>query len=217
MDLQYCYAGLDLAATNDFNAASFLFPPTYGQAKPLLTRYFWIPEAKAEQRIKNNPSFKKWEDEGYLEITPGNVTDYDYIRAVFNKIRDRGIDIRVIAFDPAYSYSLIPGLISDGFTCEKFSQSLMSMGPMVKELEKLLISGEIMHDGSPVSRWMYGNVELYMGPNDLYRPIKNAKKQENKIDGVVADIMAVGQWKAEDSKPKAGSYLFEEGAKLIAL
>ena len=217
MDLQYCYAGLDLAATNDFNAASFLFPPTYGQSKPLLTRFFWIPEAKAEQRIKNNPSFNKWADEGYLEITPGNVTDYEYIRAKFNKVRDRGIDIKAVAFDKPYSYSLIPGLMADGFRCETFSPSLMSIGPMVKELEKMFFSGELIHDGNPVSRWMYGNVELYMGPNDLYRPTKNAKKPEAKIDGVMADIFAVGQWKAEDSKPKAGSYLFEEGAKLLTI
>lgn len=217
MDLQYCYAGLDLAATNDFNAASFLFPPTYGQSKPLLTRFFWIPEAKAEQRIKNNPSFNKWADEGYLEITPGNVTDYEYIRAKFNKVRDRGIDIKAVAFDKPYSYSLIPGLMADGFRCETFSPSLMSIGPMVKELEKMFFSSELIHDGNPVSRWMYGNVELYMGPNDLYRPTKNAKKPEAKIDGVMADIFAVGQWKAEDSKPKAGSYLFEEGAKLLTI
>lgn len=209
---RYCFAGLDLAASSDFNAASFLFPPEYGEL-PLLTRCFWIPEAKAEQRIKDNPNFKKWADEGYLELTPGNVTDYGYIRNTFNRIRAAGIEIRTIAFDKQYSYSLIPDLIADGFNCETFSQGIMTISPMTKELEKMILSGTIIHDGNPVSRWMYGNVELYRDNNDNYRPIKG--KREKKIDGVIADIMAVGQWFTEEAKPQPGSYLFNEGAAPI--
>ena len=155
IDGRYCYAGLDLAATSDFNAASFLFPPEHDNDLPLLTRYFWIPEEKANQRIKDNPDFRRWADDGYLELTPGNVTDYEYIRATFNQIREAGVDIRAIAFDRAYSYSLIPSLISDGFRCEPFAQGIMTISPMTKEIEKLIMSCTILHDGNPVSRWMY--------------------------------------------------------------
>jgi len=212
---KYCYVGLDLASNSDFNAASFLFPPQTAGDLPLLTRYFWIPEDKANQRIKDNPDFKTWEDEGYLCVTPGNVTAHEYIRIFFSKVREIGIDIRAIAFDPAYALFLIPHLIEDGFVCEKYVQSLMAIGPMAKEIEKMIMSGEIVHDGNPVSRWMYGNVELYFGPNDLYRPIKDPKKREKKIDGVIADIMALGQWRTDEAAPKTKSYLLEEDSELL--
>jgi phage terminase large subunit-like protein len=87
-----------------------------------------------------------------------------------------------------------------GVECVAFQQNLMAISPPTKEIERLILSGEIEHDGNPCLRWMYSNVELYRDNNDNYRPIKG-KSKEKKIDGVIADIIAVGIWKNAMAQP----------------
>jgi phage terminase large subunit-like protein len=66
------------------------------------------------------------------------------------------------------------------------------------------------HGGNPVMRWMLSNVEVARDQAGNIKP--DRKRKENKIDGVVAAIMAL----AESTVPvPQSSYLFEPGAKLI--
>ena len=51
--------------------------------------------------------------------------------------------------------------------------------------------GRLLHGGCPVMRWMFGNVVLSMDPSANIKP--NKEKSGEKIDGVVALVMAIGQ------------------------
>ena len=60
-----------------------------------------------------------------------------------------------------------------------------------KELEVLVLSEKIAHDGNPVLRWMFSNVQV---ERDNAGNIKCHKgKAVEKIDGIVATIMALGR------------------------
>jgi phage terminase large subunit-like protein len=65
----------------------------------------------------------------------------------------------------------------------------------MKELEALIYSQKIRSNGDPVLNWMMGNVVKKKGRNagpiKTYYPTK--ERNENKIDGPVALIMAVRQ------------------------
>lgn len=63
----------------------------------------------------------------------------------------------------------------------------------MKELEAAVESGRFHHDGNPIMTWCISNVvgKYLPGNDDVVRPIKEAS--ENKIDGAVALIMAVGR------------------------
>jgi phage terminase large subunit-like protein len=61
-------------------------------------------------------------------------------------------------------------------------------GPM-KELEALVLAGRFHHDGNPMFRWMISNVVCHRDAKDNVYPRK--ERPENKIDGVVAAIMAL--------------------------
>ena len=54
-------------------------------------------------------------------------------------------------------------------------------------------SGRFHHDGNPIMTWCIGNVvgKNMPGNDDLVKPVK--EQAENKIDGAVALIMAVGR------------------------
>ena len=72
---------------------------------------------------------------------------------------------------------------------------------VLKEFETLILSGKIRHGGDPVLRWMMSNVVLTLDPAGNVKP--NKAKSNEKIDGIVACIMALSE--AMENKNKGGS------------
>jgi phage terminase large subunit-like protein len=66
----------------------------------------------------------------------------------------------------------------------------------MKELESAVKAGRLHHDGNPVLMWMISNVVAKIDAKDNIYPRK--EKPENKIDGVVALIMAIGRAMSND-------------------
>ena len=72
-----------------------------------------------------------------------------------------------------------------------------------KEFEKMVLQGKVEHFGNPVLRWMMSSVAIQRDPAGNIKPDK--RKSSQKIDGVVASIMALGEMMTamadEDSNP----------------
>jgi phage terminase large subunit-like protein len=50
----------------------------------------WCPEAAFERlNVRTAGQAAVWRRDGWLTVTPGNVADYDYIRARINSDRER--------------------------------------------------------------------------------------------------------------------------------
>ena len=62
------------------------------------------------------------------------------------------------------------------------------MSPPTKEVERLVLQGKIRHGNNPVMRWMMDNVMIVTDAAGNIKPDK--KKSRQKIDGVIASIMA---------------------------
>ena len=60
-----------------------------------------------------------------------------------------------------------------------------------KEFEKLVMSGKLRHGGHPVLRWIVTNVAVETDATGNLKPSK--KKSTERIDGIVAAIMALGR------------------------
>ena len=60
-----------------------------------------------------------------------------------------------------------------------------------KEWEKLVVSAKLRHGGHPVLRWMASNVAVEIDAAGNLKPSK--KKGTERIDGIVAGIMALGR------------------------
>jgi phage terminase large subunit-like protein len=60
-----------------------------------------------------------------------------------------------------------------------------------KEFAKALWTGKLHHGGDPVLRWMMSNVILRTDPSGNIKPDKG--NSGDKIDGVVAAIMSIGE------------------------
>lgn len=185
-----CYGGLDLAVVEDFSALSLRFPMDDGTFKHLY--YFWIPEETVARRIdKGLSSLRNWINDGFVKVTSGNVTDFDVIQSDIIKLSQK-YRIQSIGADRNLASQLINNLIENGIPVTGFNQGMVSMSHPTKEYEREIRAGRHNHGGNPVMRWMIGNVSVKRDHNGNYRPDKD--KSSEKIDGVVADIMAWGEW-----------------------
>ncbi len=186
-----CFAGLDLASTKDVAALVLVFP--LGNLFAVLP-FFWVPEVSAEKRQRNDGvKYLTWAKAGLLELTPGEAIDTDYIRTRLNLLAAE-YQIEKIGVDRWNAMDLIKNLKADGFNLEGFGQGFKSMTGPTKELEKLVIGRRLVHWGNPVLRWMAGNVSVETDAAANLKPSK--EKSSEKIDGIVATIMALGMWMA---------------------
>jgi phage terminase large subunit-like protein len=182
-----CWAGLDLATVRDLCAFALYFPEDGHRVLP----YFWVPADGARLREKRDRvPYLAWVREGLIRETPGNVTDYDRIRADINELRKR-FDIRALAIDRWNSTQLQTQLAGDGLDVVQFGQGFKSMTGPSKELERLVVSRQLQHGGHPVLRWMAANVAVETDAADGLKPTK--AKSAEKIDGIVALIMGIGE------------------------
>ena len=128
--------------------------------------------------------------EGWITATPGNVIDYDRIRADVLALAER-FHIREIAADRWNATQIITQLSGDGLTIFPFGQGYKDMTAPSKELEKLITSGKLAARRNPVLQWMISNVACETDAAGNVKPSK--AKSTERIDGVVALVMAIGR------------------------
>ena len=183
-----CYIGLDLASVSDFACVSIMFAEN-GMVYNYVKSY--LPEDTIINKSGHmGESYRDWRHKGLLIATEGNVTDLRYIEeqvleaaAMFN--------VREVAYDPYGANALSASLIDQGLPLVKVGQGIMSMSGPSKSFEKIVKSGQLVHGGDPVMKWMVSNCVVYTDPNDNIKVKKET--QANKIDGVIATIMALGR------------------------
>jgi phage terminase large subunit-like protein len=202
-----CVAGIDLSATTDLNALVLLFPEDDWQVLP----FFWLPEARVDageagHKPKDRVRYDVWRDAGALEVTPGNVTDYAFIRKRVNELREE-FHLLDLGYDPWNATQLMVELESDSVTLVKVPQTFSGLTAASKELEKRVAGGEgaarIRHGGHPVLRWNAANVCVDTDANGNIKPSK--KKSRQRIDGIVALVMAIDR-----ATRQAGGSVYDE-------
>ena len=187
---QQCIGALDLAAVSDYTALCLKFNI---QGRHQFLWRFYIPEDKYRQRYdmqRENANIEEWVQKGHLIVTPGNVTDYDYIVADIAELGKK-YKISTIAYDPWNSSTIVPKLVEMGVQMNQFTQTIGNYAMPTNEFERLVGLGVIDHYDNPVARWMLSNVVIRTDVNGNKRPDK--AKSSEKIDGIVAAIMALGQ------------------------
>ena len=96
-----------------------------------------------------------------------------------------------------------------GFAVIAFGQGFKDMSPPSKELMKLALEGKLAHGGHPVLAWMVDNIHVRTDPAGNIKPDK--QKSTEKIDGVVATIMALDRAIRNGSAPGSGRVYDERG------
>ena len=198
-----CWGGLDLASVSDMTALVMVYPEDGGYH---VRGHYFLPADTVQQVLDRDPShiYRTFLDLPNVHLTDGNVTDYASIRrkvsGVMNKPEGQVVEetslmhnynVQKIAFDRYNSTQIAIDLVDDGVPLVPFGQGFVSMSSPTKQLEVLVRTGKIWHDGDPVLRWALGNVELKMDPAGNIKADK--QKSGGKIDPIVAMIMGIGE------------------------
>ena len=208
-----CFGGLDLGATSDLTAAVWVFPD--GDAFDVVLRC-WAPEdSLPDLNARTADAATNWVKQGWLTLTPGNVTDYDYVEAQINRDRDEFL-VQELAFDRWNAQQLVNNLMSDGAPMITMGQGFASMSAPTKDLQRLIKVGArvdddgvpvkplVRHGGNPLLRWMVDNFAVAMDPAGNVKPDK--ANAGDKIDGVVALIMALARALASREATASSAY-----------
>ena len=117
------------------------------------------------------------------------------------EIRQR-FDVQGIAFD-RWMIEPVRKLMNDhgiDLPLVEFIQGFRSYAPAVDAFERALLERRIGHNGNPVLKWQASNIVMESDAASNRKPSK--AKSTDRIDGLVAAIMAVGL--AETNQPDAG-------------
>ncbi|WP_158615452.1 terminase large subunit [Acidipila sp. EB88] len=194
-----CFAGLDLSTLFDLSAFVLVFPPIPEDPHYYVLPYFWVPKDNIRKRsLEDKVPYEVWHRQGLLFATDGDVIDYDAIRL---KIQELGkvFNIAEIAFDRWNATQITTQLAGDNFEMCKFGQGFASMGAPTKRLLEIVVSGQLAHGGNPILRWMAGNAVAKTDPSANMKLDKS--KSAEKIDGLVAAIMALDRAEVHQPKP----------------
>jgi phage terminase large subunit-like protein len=186
-----CFGGLDLSTTTDVTALAWVFPPKDDDDLwRVLSRYFVPADNLRKRAERDRVPYDLWAAQGFIEATPGNVVDYGAIEQRI--LADSALfQVREIAYDPWNATHIALRLQEEGAAMVEFRQGFRSMAAPTRELEKLIVSKKLAHGGNPVTRWMAANVAVAQDPADNLKPAKD--KSTERIDGIVALIMAIGR------------------------
>lgn len=185
------YLGLDLSSTSDMTAISYMvYQPD--EDRYYFKPFFYLPETALKESA-NKEKYRVWKERGYLNLTAGNVVDYDYIISKIQEI-NQNIPIEIISYDAWQSTMAIIKLTELGFKTDAYSQSIGAMNKPSRYLELITRDGQAIIDDNPIFRWMFANCEIKEDFNGNIKPVKINKSSEKKIDGVAASLNALGKF-----------------------
>lgn len=183
-----CYGGLDLSSTTDLSAFVLIF---IGKEKIYIQTHFYLPSDNLRKRARNDEvPYHAWHEDGILNITEGNVIDYDFIQKDVEDACEK-YNVKSIAYDRWNSNSLVTKLLEKRINMVGFGQGYASMSPACKQLEKFALEKRFITD-CPILRWNVNNVVIMKDPAENIKFDKS--KAKYRIDGAVALAMAIGMY-----------------------
>lgn len=190
------FGGLDLGSVSDLTALCWLMPYTDGTPGFDAIWRFWTPEDNIDALNKRTAdAAAQWVKEGWLKTTPGNVTDYAFIREQILEDYEH-LEVESVGFDRWNATHIATQLLDDGIPLVEVGQGYKTMSPALKEAQRLVLMGKrgeprLHHGGNPVMKWMVDNLAVATDPAGNVKPDKG--NSADKIDGVSALVNAISE------------------------
>lgn len=180
--------GVDLGSVNDLTAVSLMIPLA---EKKVFFNWSFLPE-ETYQTHPNKELYDKFIKEGSLILTPGNVTDFDYVADKIRQINEV-IPVTEIYYDKWNSTQFAITMTEMGFNMVEFSQAIGNYNAATKEFQRLMLTNELLIDKSANFLWQMTCVTLKVDHNGNCKPQKTAW-QTQKIDNIISCTTALGGW-----------------------
>lgn len=207
--------GLDLASVSDLASLCWLTPRRDGDpgGTPLWSAVWrtWTPEANLEALDRRTlGAASRWVDMGVLEVTPGDVLDYDIVRQRILE-DDEAMTVEHLGYDPWSATQLGADLLRRGIPMVQVRQGYASMSAPLKAVKRRVYSRDLGHS-NPIADWCVDNLAVSTDPAGNVKPDK--AKSGEKIDLVSALVTAMSQAMAWESAGES-AYETDDGIMLL--
>lgn len=180
---------LDLASKVDLAAKVYLFMREIEERNHYyLFTCFYLPQKQIEE--SGNASYEGWAADGWITATEGEVLDFELVESELKEDHE-AYSLKDVAYDPWQATQLAQRLSKEGLPMVEYRQTVAYFSEPMKTLEALVLEGRLHHNGNPVMAWCISNVVSHKDAKENIYPRK--ERDENKIDGAVAAIMALGR------------------------
>jgi len=197
-----CFIALDLASKVDIAAMELVFPPVEGDPLYHVHGNYYVPESRVlDMEDTNAALYKALHADGILTLTDGDVIDFEQIKDDLRESAGR-FAVKEVAYDPWQAQQLANEMMAEQMPMVEVRQVVATMSEPMKEVEKLVFEKKLAHGDCKVLTWMASNVVAKIDAKDNIYPRK--ERNENKIDGIVALIMAIGRCMSVE--PEDGSF-----------
>jgi phage terminase large subunit-like protein len=181
-----CWLGIDLGEVSDLTSLTAVW---MDGDEMWVRSWSYAPQEGAERRARQDRvPYLDWQRQGWLTLTPGDATDYEFLRAEVKRIVGEH-RVQCIGYDPNNAGGISQQLVNDGLRLKRVPQSFLAMSGPTRRWEAAVIGRKLHHDGNPVLAWAMSNCVVELDASNNPRPSK--RRSVEKIDPVVAGIVAL--------------------------
>lgn len=187
-----CIGGLDVGLVNDLTAFVLVFPPTEEGGQYVVLAWFWLPEDIIDDlEREHSVGYRAWESKDHIEFTHGNAVDTTLVRRRINELAKK-YQIREIGYDRRFAEHMAQQMQDeDGLVMTPLSCSPRELNEASRIFEGLVLDCKLNHGGNPILGWMASNVCVHKDANENIAPCKPTKDSPEKVDGIVATVIAL--------------------------
>lgn len=184
---QPAYIAVDLSSKVDLSAIAVLVYD-HSEKKYRTFSKSYMPSGRIKELTASGEMmWQDWAEKGYLTATPGEMVDYEYIRADILALY-KTLDVISVGADPYNATQLITQLQADGIEVIEVNQRVSTLSEPMKQLFAEVKNETLWHDNNPVANHAMGNVVTKTDFKGNIFPAKESPKM--RIDPSVALINA---------------------------
>jgi phage terminase large subunit-like protein len=184
--------GLDLSIVSDLTCAVLAAKDGEGRIH-LLTFAFSPLGGIRERSLRDRVPYDEWARTGVVYAPPGDTLNYDLIvQHLRVKLSELGIRVDAVYFD-RYRIDIFKAACErEGFASDanfvECGQGFVSMASMIDGFETALLERRICHGAHPILN--LGAASAIVEIDNVGNRRLTKKKSANKIDGIIAALMA---------------------------
>lgn len=202
-----CYGGLDLSSVKDLTSLQLYFPKTQDDPFGRLVSFFWLPDFELTKRAdQDRVPYDVWQREGHLLTVEGKAIKKVAVVKQFIEIVQM-FNLLAVGYDRWLINEFNAALEDEGIELPMvpFGQGFKDMAPAVNEFERLLIEGEIKHNGNPCMTANAASAVISTDPAGNRKVTK--EKATGRVDGIVAAVMAIGISQTHEAEEDLDSFI----------
>lgn len=188
-----CLVGVDLARKYDLTADASVF--LLEDERVAICAHGFLPEeAMKSHETTDRIPYREWAKDGWLDATPGAVTDYRWVQKhIEDQEEANGWHEHQLCYDSYNATQFANECADKGHVMVEIKQVMSVLNEPTKTFKELVLSGKLVHDGSPLLRTHIKNARQIVDTKENIMISKKYAGDVKRVDLLTAILCALRQ------------------------